>query len=242
MDDLPAHERFDESRLDCPRGLTTVVASDVPLVEAVSEVVVGQLYSVPVIKRRGRCFAGTELRLVPVIGPLHEDREHIGFPDKHWHPDRRFMPERWFDSFIETEIEGAHWASVFTPRPHYGRGRLRRFPAAVIDDVLKHGDLVVPAGRRVMKCLRLVGSFVNTLRRDRIGVAIPPSWLRTLEPAYKHERMRNMICPHRGISCVGVIPESDGGVVCPGHGLKWDTVTGEMISRMGGDDKQRSLL
>lgn len=51
---------------------------------------IGRYYRVPVIwNQRWRQF-------VPVLGPLHEDRAIIGFPEEHWHIDWRFVTERFW--------------------------------------------------------------------------------------------------------------------------------------------------
>lgn len=196
----------------------------VPNVEDVDEVIVGKRYSVPVIVRQ---WDGPKrLTVVPVIGTLHEDAEHINFPDRHWHPDRRFICEAWFKSVGR---EGNHWKAIFVPYPvNPWTGKAPSKP------------LVVDGGRKVLVCKRLVGSFVEP--PGALLAPCPPFWLKTMETAYKDVRLRNMICPHRGISCVGVKPEADGGIVCPGHGLKWNPETGELISRVGNDSRQKSLL
>lgn len=87
--------------------------------------------------------------------------------------------------------------------------------------------LVIDNGRMKLRCRRLLKSFCNPRTKT------PPHWLEEMEKAYAHNRLRDgHICPHRGISCRGVIAESDGGVVCPGHGLKWNLETGQLVSRV----------
>ena len=47
------------------------------------------------------------------------------------------------------------------------------------------------------------------------------------EAAYAHARLRNGVCPHKGIDlkqCQVVM----GVVTCPGHGLQWDVKTGQL--------------
>ncbi|RYG96455.1 MAG: hypothetical protein EON58_12050, partial [Alphaproteobacteria bacterium] len=40
----------------------------------------------------------------------------------------------------------------------------------------------------------------------------------------------NPVCPHKGISLASV-PVIDGCIDCPGHGLRFDAKTGEIVSR-----------
>lgn len=174
----------------------------VPDIEDVSEITVGRFYMVPTVILN---FGPMAMRVCPVVGPLHEDAEFIKFPDRHFHPDRRFTSQAWFDYYASYST---HWNVVYAFEV---RGR----DTGMLD-----------GGRRKRKCLRTVGSFTAPNG--------PPQWLTGLEQAYRHEKLRDkMICPHRGISCVGVVAESDGGVVCPGHGLKWNPKDGELISRVG---------
>jgi Rieske 2Fe-2S protein len=209
------------------RGLCGIGFQDVseevcmiPNIEDVEVVEVGRMYMVPtVILRR----APKGLALIPVIGPLHEDSQFIGFPDHHWHPDRRFVTDYWL------EQQGPnHWATIYTPLPRprllKAISKLRGEP--VYTESRTEPD-VIDGGRRRLQCRRLVGSFCNSRTET------PPGWLKKLEPAYANSRLRDgHICPHRGISCRGVIAENDG-VVCPGHGLKWNMQTGRLVSRIG---------
>lgn len=193
----------------------------VPNVEDVDEIVIGKRYSVPVVIRQG---VAKHLAVVPVIGPQHEDAEFIGFPARHWHPDRRFVSDAWLK---DDRYSGDwNWSTILTPYPSTMDG-VRGFK--VSSYTKSREPFVVDGGRRVMTCKRMVGSFVQT---DYSGREMMPPWLNELETAYKDTKLRKMICPHRGISCVGVIPEADGGIVCVGHGLKWNPETGELISRI----------
>lgn len=61
-----------------------------PPVESDEPVRLGRYYSVPCV------FVSPWKRTVPILGPLHEDKNIIGFPDEHWHIDWRFVDSRWF--------------------------------------------------------------------------------------------------------------------------------------------------
>lgn len=53
-------------------------------------------------------------------------------------------------------------------------------------------------------------------------------WLAKLNEECAHLRMKNMVCPHRGLPLSGC--PMDGDVVtCPGHGLRWNIKTGELV-------------
>lgn len=176
-------------------------------VEDAEVVEVGKFYLVPTV------FVPTlprRLQVVPIIGPLHEDLDLIHIPDRHYHPDRRFVSQAWIDYYQEGNPKG-HWAPVYAYRWKWNNTGMR------------------DNGRLRLRLKRLIDSF-----------RVDAPWLMRLEKAYCQETLRDgHICPHRGISCRGVVAESDG-VVCPGHGLKWNTETGKLVSRIG-QIFQRSL-
>lgn len=187
-------------------------------VEDATEIVVGKYYLVPVV-----CVSPdvSVLRRVPVVGPLHEDSKFIGFPDYHYHPDRRFVSQAWLDYYgtgtystgMAAGGQGGHWAAVY---------------AYVITDRLtglERCTSMFDLGRKRMQCKRIVEPF----RKDA-------PWIQKLEQAYAGERLREgMICPHRGISCRGVKINDEKCVVCPGHGLQFNVESGHLVSRSGQD-------
>lgn len=61
-----------------------------PPVESSEPVKVGRYYSVPCV------FVAPWNRTLPIMGPLHEDREVIGFEEDHWHIDWRFVDTQWY--------------------------------------------------------------------------------------------------------------------------------------------------
>jgi len=58
-----------------------------------SPLIAGRFYLVPIV--RAKWF--NHLDAWPVIGPLHEDREFLHFPDDHFHVDARFLPASFKD-------------------------------------------------------------------------------------------------------------------------------------------------
>lgn len=66
----------------------------------------------------------------------------------------------------------------------------------------------------------------------RNQVEFPRSFCAQLEPLYRHGRLKNNICPHKGANLSGCAPDEYGRVICPLHGLRWDKATGEMVSRL----------
>ncbi|MEO0538539.1 MAG: Rieske 2Fe-2S domain-containing protein [Cyanobacteria bacterium P01_A01_bin.123] len=65
---------------------------------------------------------------------------------------------------------------------------------------------------------------------------LPPRGLRnggveTLEEIYKGHRMECFKCPHQQFNLAQFPVDSDGGIICPMHGLKWHAQTGELVRR-----------
>jgi hypothetical protein len=55
-----------------------------------------------------------------------------------------------------------------------------------------------------------------------------PKWFGKLQEKFKCAKLKNNICPHRGIDLSGC-PSVYGTVTCPAHGLIWDRETGDLV-------------
>lgn len=73
--------------------------------------------------------------------------------------------------------------------------------------------------RRRLMCKRQFGPYMPSER-------IP--WLKKLELKYKNARMKNFICPHKGLPC-NATPIENGIIVCRGHGLAFNVETGALV-------------
>ncbi len=165
---------------------------------------VGKFYLVPCVLYKGVWTA--------VFGPLHDDRDLIGVEADHYHRDVRFADDdecEWLGSrFAEPSAEQC---ALFT---------------IVITD---HIESEIAYKRR--KCRRRMPEFPHKARRNgAIGGPSEPPWLRILEDAYRGANAKCGRCPHRGFNLKG-LPQKDGKVVCPGHGLRWHVRTGALAPR-----------
>lgn len=169
---------------------------------------IGRFYMIPCVKTTHQQRIGRG-EWVPVLGPLHEDADIIEFPYPHWHVDWRFASKK--------QVQ------------RIGRGPLgfdeRRLFAVPIQYRTNDGKiLLVESGpepiMRHMQCKRQMPAYPLSTARS--------VWLRKLEEAYTHCRLKQKICPHRGIPLEGV--EQHGDIVtCPGHGLRWNVITGALM-------------
>lgn len=170
---------------------------------------VGKYYMVP-------CVRGEWDRKVadwPVLGPLHDDTEHIGFETPHYHVDARFVADRHL--FL---MRGGK-ANVFVFPLHGPHEYEKQLYESTRPD-LKH------LGYRRRKCKRQWPDHPQT-----------GEWQQSLEDAYQDVVLKAPICPHRGAP-LDTLEMKDGCVLCPLHGLRFNLTTGCLVRRTqkGGHD------
>lgn len=165
-------------------------------------------------------------RWIPVIGPIHDDLEVLGFEPRHWHVDFRFLrkkDQRTFDK-------------------HFGHRLVYTQPITAVLPDLPSLDCTVPGHRHWLGSIRVdelphegipPESYMRVMRRkmmaDYPSYPRTISWLRPLEDAYQGHRLKaGMVCPHKGVDLSGIQPV-DGVITCPLHGLGWCAETGELV-------------
>ena len=182
---------------------------------------VGRLYDVQVV-RANWCHTRADW---PVLGPRHEDADHLNFPYYHWHIDGRFVSaDLWrkvktegfirsplassqLDAWIATMMlpvmqEPIHPSAAWGPAETLGTQQLR---------LIRHSPPDIWSHPR-MANFKLLG-FAR------------------LKKAYRNARLVNgTICPHRGADLRGINPDADGCVRCPLHALRWNLETGRLAS------------
>lgn len=165
---------------------------------------IGKFYDVPCVKALPRFNLGAGL--IPIFGPLHSDAEFIKFPAPHWHIDFRFLRKRAWPRMWRVMVSGekACYNHVAQKDPNWG------------EPILDHSFGVQT---RKMQCKREWPTYPYELAQ----------WLPALESAFAGARLKpGLVCPHKGIpleSC----PRDGDVVTCPGHGLRWNVKTGELV-------------
>lgn len=164
----------------------------------------GRYYKVPaVLVDDWRGFTGW----IPVIGPMHEDAQIIGFPYPHFHIDWRFARLDIYQS--------SHRRDSFSLRSD------ERFVYNwTVQCPNRHGERVILRGPepRYMRFKRELPRFPHEAA----------SWMSKLTETYACAKLIDGVCPHRGIPVSAMIRNGDV-LTCPGHGLKWHAITGEAI-------------
>ena len=180
---------------------------------------VGQFYWVPCMRvaPTARTYWTPPDGWVPVLGPKHRDQEHLDFDFEHYHIDWRFVPEREFR---------AASSGIVINVPH--------------NKVLTNdsGPLNLLVGEPVLKrrrCRRLMPEFPQIVAEtlpNRRHVAIRWERLERAQAFTCNKLKPGNICPHRGIDLTP-FEQPDGTAVCPGHGMRWNLRTGELMPRHG---------
>lgn len=170
--------------------------------------VVGQFYMVPVIRqfywhgRRGDW---------PVIGPMHEDKHFFDFDELHYHIDARFL----------TKPQAA-FAASHCPKRILNIGGFEPEIVTISGAPLSNWySRTLPRGRPALarrKCTR--ESY------ESMVLQVHPDARRKLEARYGaiatpiHRRDGRMLCPHRKVDLSQFVPDANGIVTCPLHGLR----------------------
>lgn len=155
----------------------------------------------------------------PVTGPQHDDIEHIGFAPQHWHPDLRFLTK----------------AQLISLTQLYGSFRMEALYSEGSDDTYRaHAHqigayFVTQVAERPRLCRRLQPMYP----RFRMSWY----WLHNLEAAFQDRKVAECRrCPHRGVPLGNLPRDSQGRVVCPAHGLRWNLNTGRLSPMAEGDE------
>jgi len=175
----------------------------------VKDVVVGNFYMVPSVKVPTEIKGYKTGEFCPIIGSLHSDAL-LDFPYDHYHYDLRFIPKAGYKKWSHSE-----WAASVVMR------YLTRWDAGYSTkgemDPLWIG---LKIESRKFKCHRQMPTYTFT-----------PSGLNRLEESMQEQKMCDRICPHKGISLSGIQGDANDEIVCPGHGLRWNSKTGALIKR-----------
>lgn len=172
--------------------------------ELTSPPVVGRRYLVPTV--RYPWFG--KVADWPVMGPRHEDAEHLKFPQHHYHVDIRFL--------TKAQIGGLDDA-VYPPEVIVAAAPLATRGEAIHP----------PPVWRLKKCQRADHGYpVATVR------AAPRADLfAALQATYAGRPCAAnaaglLVCPHKGFALGSLAPDDRGRVVCPLHGLVIDVRAG----------------
>lgn len=187
------------------------------------DVVVGKRYLVPCVRIGGYSDFGLRTSYVPINSYLHDDIKVIGFKNKHWHIDWRFVSER-----MMADIKFGH-GLIGLPIP------VQRTGLVVLYDKNKQfsnstNDLTIYYRQRV--CLREYNNNECFLK-NKIADNVPGKWVENLSAHFKCSKLKEsdgqLICPHKGVVIDKTLIDDKGNYVCPGHLLRFNPKTLEVV-------------
>lgn len=164
--------------------------------DTTSPPVVGQRYLVPTV-----FYPWHGIRKAwPVMGPRHEDGEHLGFYDEHYHVDIRFVSPsdlarltKWMDA---GEVAARFPLFSQNEAPHPSRVWRSRICHRASNDYPLHN-------RRINQGLERLRSAYAGRRCGKNAEGL-------------------LVCPHKGFVLNSLARDERGRVVCPLHGLVID--------------------
>lgn len=164
--------------------------------------IVGEVYLVPCLHRQGEWIA--------TQGPVHADPE-LGVPQRHLHYDVRFVSD---EMVRRIGLRHARRSSALEEILAHV------LPAQTLVKVLFTAVMIIQPDEapehRPMRCVREMPTY---------ELIYTNTWLERLERTYAGAHVTDGRCPHRGLPLLS-LPQQDGKVVCPGHGLCWQLKDG----------------
>lgn len=148
----------------------------------------------------------TEWGIMPILGPWHNDKEYLGIERAHYHYDLRFISDGFLDLHVSSYRACTDEQSLM---------------AIVMFD--PEGKVKVFDQRR--KCTRRMPDFPMRLTNAVAG------WLEPMQKIYSQLTACGK-CPHRGFPLSDENADSNGVVICPGHGMAFNIHTGKVVNRL----------
>jgi len=154
-------------------------------------------------------YAGAGEQWWPILGPLHDDLDYFKIEKSHYHFDARFLTARQM------------------------RYLCKGYPCESASLIALCNNWDKGPAEKLRRCYREMPTHPLSIASRWDGRTVHNSGLPAMEKAYKSHRLNveHPVCPHRGFRLCG-LPQTDGVVVCPGHGLAWNLNTGRMVSRL----------
>ena len=183
--------------------------------------VVGSYYLVPTVTYE---YDGAT-RAWPVYPSLHEDAEHLNFPWPHYHFDPRFLTHRMMSGFREDEWTSRTEAEKLTAKvlqrlKKGGWSEVRPSAEEAAADTIPHPPIVW----RRMQCKRETPVYPYG---DRAPIKV-------IQSAFAGQQCRKnpagWVCPHRNYPLGSHVPDADGVITCPLHGLRIRAADGVVLT------------
>ena len=197
----------------------------------------GKYYQIPHVRatwhgigrKNNLTCEGFKIEWLPIIGHLHQDKEHLDFGYMHWHLDYRFVSKRLInrqglrriftspimavnlqpigfeDLYRNQRWKGNSWSK--------GGGETDRRPSSDIPLELWYREKKSLCKRQYEHLPEVDRMFERALCKHFANCKIDPA---------------KPVCPHKGFDLSNV-PVIGGNITCPLHRLSFNAVTGKMV-------------
>ena len=181
--------------------------------------VIGRKYPRPCVRTR---WVSVRIGWIPVLGSVHRDREYVGADFSHVHVDYRFLSEA-ARATLESEMSITRRAIQIN--------QVHSTPITYVwPDEMDHAVDVEDAPRLDIKTESWLQIRKVTYRGPYPTYPPHVQWIDELSAAFQEARLGlSRICAHQGTELSGFVPEADGTITCPLHGLRWDVATGRLV-------------
>ena len=166
------------------------------------------------------------------VGNVHDDTDHLAFPEKHQHVDWRFVNANALRRAVGN-WRVKHRVDI--------RAMRRRVLESEGVDICKDMARAVSerritgylAGNVVLE-VSIASADVEHRRMLCKRAPFAPNISRMMFDSMQDyfetaDLPESLICPHKGYDLSSMTPNCDGHVVCPLHSLKWDIVNRRMV-------------
>lgn len=191
--------------------------------------VVGRVYLVPTVRY---VYCGIEADW-PVMGPLHDDVEHLRFPYFHYHVDPRFIPQPHYDRLVDgafRDIDVEFAANPLNQRDHssgyVSQEDALKLPAGARRKLSRAFPQIVLRRRKMVRELSYPRRFIDGQSADHVGAERFKRMWRSYAGRTAERGANGLICPHRNYPLGNAKPDADGILTCPLHGLRICSRTG----------------
>ena len=158
-----------------------------------------------------------------------DDREVIGFPERHLHVDGRFVTPKLWQRLIRSGLSNFRDHPLFG-KVHPGWAMVLNRPLLLswrMNHPVKDPQ-IEDLGTRSLVMRRHLPRSLEEIYRNT-------PWMLWLEEEYEGSHLKGMTCPHRGADLSGIKPDEKGHCICPLHGLRFNLHTGELARRRPSD-------
>lgn len=175
--------------------------------------VIGKFYLVPTVFYN---YMGIDAAW-PVIGPKHNDDKFLNFPYLHYHVDARFITET---LWRRLDRSGYDATDVVTRRPLCSLACPRVYKNGIAQRASHPPRLWA-----VKRCARHWEPYPQG---DQPSVMRLHHHFAGQQADYKDGQW---LCPHRQVGLGSLVPDDDGFVTCPLHGLRINCATGRVAEQ-----------